>query len=463
MINLSSLKGQRIAVMGLGKTGLSSCLSLIAANVDVVAWDDQEHERIQAVSLGIPIADFSVIPLNDFDMMIWSPGIPHHFPQRHPVALRAEAENVPLVSDVDVLCRVQSQADFIGITGTNGKSTTTALVAHILRAFRPTEMGGNIGVPVLDLAPLDAGGTYVIEMSSYQIELTPSFAPRGAILLNITPDHLQRHGGLEGYVSAKSKIFQNTSSATQKPVAVIGIDTNICQDIFKKNQAKNMWTVIPVSTHKKLDDGVYVLDGQLYDARDNMHVFIADLTMMPSLKGQHNHENAACAYALLRYLYNLDPALIINEMKSFSGLQHRQYLVCNINGVSYINDSKATNADAAGKALACFENIYWILGGQPKEGGLNGLETYMNRINHAYVIGEAAPQFAIWLTYNKVPFTQCGTLDMAVEAAHQAAQAAHEGVVLLSPACASWDQFRSFEHRGELFTDKVMKLSEIKT
>lgn len=462
MIDLSSLKGQRIAVMGLGKTGLSSCLSLMKNNIDVVAWDDKEQARIDAVSKGIPIADFSVIPLDNFDMMIWSPGIAHHFPELHPVVKRAEAAHVLLVCDVDVLCRVQPQADFIGITGTNGKSTTTALVAHILRAFRPTEMGGNIGVPVLDLAPLDAGGTYVIEMSSYQTELTPSFAPRGAILLNITPDHLQRHGGFDGYIAAKEKIFQNAVPTTRKPVAVIGIDTDICRDIFKKMQAKNIWTTIPVSTKEKLDFGVYVVDGKLYDAKDNTHILIADLTTMPSLKGQHNHENAACAYALLRYIYDIPSADIINQMKSFAGLQHRQYVVGNINSVPYINDSKATNADAAGKALACFENIHWILGGQSKEGGLNGLEPYMHRINHAYLIGEAAQEFAIWLTKNKVPFTQCGTLDVAVDAAHQAAQLSHQGVVLLSPACASWDQFRSFEHRGDVFTDRVKQLSGFK-
>jgi len=460
MINLSALSGYKMAVMGLGKTGLSTALSLKKAGCHVLAWDDNQTSRDYAESLGITCSNLASITSKDVDFLVWSPGIAHTYPEPHPVAERARVEGIKIISDIDILAKVQTEAEYIGITGTNGKSTTTALIGHTLKEFRPTQIGGNIGVPVLDLEPLDDTGTYVLEMSSYQTELSQSFAPVGVVFLNITPDHLYRHGGLQGYIDAKKQIFSNFKGGGRKPIAVICVDTEDCFDIAEELEDDDVWCVVPVSTEKRLDSGVYVEEGKLYEVREEGAVLIADLYNFQNLRGRHNHENIACAYAIIRQLYGYEPDKIIAAMSSFGGLAHRQFLAATIGNVQYINDSKATNADATSRALAAFRDIYWILGGQPKEGGLNGLDEYMNRIQRAYLIGEAAPQFAEWLSGQGVPFVQCGTLDVAIQMAHQDAQAAGKGVVLLSPACASWDQFKSFEHRGDMFVECVKQLAQ---
>ena len=465
MIDLGFMRGHRVGVVGLGKSGIAVARALAEAGADVVAWDDHYDVRLAASQEGVAVVDLLSMNLAGFTCLVWSPGIPHTYPEPHPLALHAQSCGVPLICDVELLCFAHRQADFIGITGTNGKSTTTALIGHILSHFRSVQVGGNIGVPVSSLEPLGADGSYVIEMSSYQLELTPSFSPVGAVLLNVTPDHLGRHGGLDGYIAAKAKIFDTPPAGKRKPIAVICVDTPACAEQAKILQKRGDWIVIPVSTTKALEKGVYVAEGKLYEMRDGKAVMITAMDVFPTLKGQHNHENAACAYALTRQVYGYEPRHIVAAMKSFAGLQHRQFPVRRIAGVEYINDSKATNADATSKALVCYHKIYWILGGQPKEGGLQGLEPLMNRVAHAYLIGEAAPQFAAWLHDNKVAYTHCGTLDVAVDAAHRDAQnhAKHpdllgNGVVLLSPACASWDQFTSFEHRGQVFCGLVEKL-----
>ena len=458
MIDVSAFCGDKIAVMGLGKTGLSTAIALKKAGANITAWDDNKVARDYAESLGITCDNLMHISKENTDFIVWSPGIAHTFPEPHPVAIRARQQGIKIISDIDILSVAVPDADYIGITGTNGKSTTTALIAHTLKEFRATQMGGNIGLPVLDMEQLDNTGTYVLEMSSYQTELSHNFSPVGAVFLNITPDHLYRHGGMEGYINAKKKIFSNPRVETRKPIAVICIDTIDCFDIAEELEDDNIWAVIPVSTQKKLDEGVYVDDGHLYEVREGESVLISDLNQFQNLRGQHNHENIACSYAIIRQLYGYEPQKIIKAMQSFGGLAHRQYLVKTINNVSYINDSKATNADATARALACFHHVHLILGGQPKEGGLNGLEDYMGRIDHAYLIGEAAPQFAEWLEKNSVSYTHCGTLDVAIQKAHVNAQQKQKGIVLLSPACASWDQFKSFEHRGNLFTELVNKL-----
>lgn len=458
MIDLSVYHGKNIAVMGLGKTGMAAALALKAAGAKILAWDDNENSRHNAESFGFRCVDLSSLKHGDVEFIIWSPGIPHTYPTPNPVAVNAAAQNIPLKSDIDILSLAVPHADYIGITGTNGKSTTTALLAHTLKEFRPAQMGGNIGMPVLDLEAMDERGTFVLEMSSYQTELSCDFNPSGVILLNITPDHLNRHGGMDGYIAAKKEIFKNPKLGARKPVAVISIDTEECFDIAEELDEDNIWQVIPVSTQKRLDKGVYVEEGKLYEVREAGAEFIADLNEFTHLRGRHNHENIAAAYAIIRHLYGVEPHHIIDAMKSFGGLPHRQYLVRKINGVSFVNDSKATNADAASYALASFHDIYWIIGGQPKEGGLNGLEKYMGRVKKAYLIGEAAPQFAAWLSENNVLFEQCAVLENAVRAAADDAFTAGQGVVLLSPACASWDQFKSFEHRGQVFSELVSNL-----
>lgn len=458
MIDVSAFCGDRVAIMGLGKTGLSTALALKNAGANVVAWDDNQSARDYAESLGITCDNLAQISKENTDLIVWSPGIPHTFPEPHPVATRAHRIGIKIISDIDILSVCAPDVDYIGITGTNGKSTTTALIGHTLKEFRPTQIGGNIGIPVLDLEQLDSDGTYVLEMSSYQTELAHDFSPIGVVFLNITPDHLYRHGGMQGYIDAKKKIFSHPQLVARKPIAVICIDTEDSFDIAEELEEDDIWTVIPVSTQKILDKGVYVEDGILVEMREDDRIHIADLNDFHHLRGKHNHENIACSYAIIRQLYGYEPQKIIQAMQSFTGLAHRQFLVKKIQDVSYINDSKATNADASARALACFHHIFWILGGQPKEGGLSGLEDYMDRIDHAYLIGEAAPQFAEWLDKNNVSTTQCGTLEIATQKAHEDAQNAGRGVVLLSPACASWDQFKSFEHRGNLFVELVKKL-----
>jgi UDP-N-acetylmuramoylalanine--D-glutamate ligase len=458
MIDVSCFSGDRIAIMGLGKTGLSTAMALKKAGASVIVWDDNQAARDYAESLGLKCDNLAQISKNNTDLIVWSPGIPHRFPEPHPVASRARQEGIKIISDIDILSVAVPDAEYIGVTGTNGKSTTTALIAHTLQEFRPIQVGGNIGFPVLDLEMLDKEGTYVLEMSSYQTELAQDFSPVGVVFLNITPDHLYRHGGMQGYIDAKKKIFSHPNLSSRKPIAVICIDTEDCYDIAEELEEDGVWTVIPVSTQQKLEKGVYVEDGRLYEWREEGAVFIADVNDFKNLRGVHNHENIACTYAIIRHLYGIEPSKIIQAMKTFGGLAHRQFMVRSIGDVVYINDSKATNADATAKALACFHHIYWILGGQPKEGGLNGLEHYMGRIQHAYLIGDASEQFAEWLLKNNVPHTQCGTLDIATQKAHEEAQGKGKAVVLLSPACASWDQFKSFEHRGNLFVELVKSL-----
>ena len=455
MINLSFASGKKIGVIGLGKTGLSAIQALRMNGAQVFAWDDNEEKRAQATANGISILNLSE---SSVDFLLWSPGIAHYGPNAHPLAIQAKGMNIPLVCDIDLLSQSVTQ-DVLAITGTNGKSTTTALVAHTLAQFRPTQVGGNIGQPVLNLKNFVGEGSYVLELSSYQLELSPSLKPAGAVLLNITPDHLARHGDMETYTKAKENIFANAGSGPRKPVAVICVDSDITKKIADRLKQEGQWNVVAVSTQAKAP--VYVEGGKLYDGE----MQVIDFSLVPAFKGRHNHENAACAYALIRHVYGYEPQAIASAMSSFEGLPHRQYLVRTINGIAYVNDSKATNAEAVSHALACTKNIYWILGGQPKEGGLKGLEGYVDRIKHAFLIGEAAEEFAKWLKTMNVPTTISGTLDAAVLDAHKLAQGnrgmpGEAGTVLLSPACASWDQFQSFEHRGDVFAHLVQNLSE---
>lgn len=459
MIDLSFLSGKNIGVVGLGKTGRSVIDALKAAYANIFAWDDQEETRAD-----VEVTDFATLDFTTLDMIVWSPGIPHLGDAAHEIAKRAREMNVPLICDIELFCQSVKGGDIIAITGTNGKSTTTALLGHILEGFRPTAIGGNIGAPVLTLDALPDDGTYVLELSSYQLELAPSLTPRGAILLNITPDHLSRHGGLDGYIAAKENIFANASE-TVKPVAVIAIDTDPSKEIADRFERDGKWQVVRVSTQAKLATGFYVEAGKIYQTANGEIIDTLDLSLAPALKGVHNHENAACAYAIARMIYGYDPQKILERMNSFGGLPHRQFLVRSINGISYINDSKATNAEAAARALACMKNVYWILGGQAKEGGLSGLEDYMDRIKHAFLIGEASSEFAKFLTAAGVPYSHSGTIETAVQEAHKMAQhnrgePGGAGIVLLSPACASWDQFKSFEHRGDVFAELVQNLPE---
>lgn len=459
MINLKpftkSLNNRPLGVFGLARSGLSTLRALAAAGVKTYAWDDNEKARAQAVVLGAEVIPLTQGLLQNCAALVLAPGVPLYFPTPHPVVRAAQAAGIEIIGDLEILHRAAHGFKTIGITGTNGKSTTTALIAHILNAGGyKSAMGGNIGAPVLNLDPPAQNGAFVLEVSSYQLDLSPTFRPDIAALLNITPDHIDRHGSFENYIAAKEAIFEGEG------IAIIGIDDEPCAQMYKRLLKHSKRKIIPVSCAQVLQKGLYIQNGELYD--DQKHV--GSLNGLPTLRGVHNHQNAAIAYAVCKKM-GLAPREIIEHMQSFPGLAHRQFCTRVINGVSYINDSKATNAEAAAKALAAYTNIFWIAGGLPKEGGLQGLENLMTGVREAFLIGEAAAQFGQWLSSQKIPYQNCETLEKAVAAAHFSAQnyTAKTGearTVMLSPACASFDQFQSYEHRGEAFERIVSLLGE---
>lgn len=462
MIPIYEYSGQDLAIMGLGKSGVTVARALSGTGTRVHAWDDNPALREAAKAEGITVTNLADLSdrRNDWPNMaavIWSPGIPHGHPQTHPVARIAREKGIPLFCDVELLIRAQRDCFFVGITGTNGKSTTTALVGHILtKAGHPTQVGGNLGIPALSLSPLPFHGTHVLELSSYQLELTPSLDCDVAVLLNITPDHLDRHGGMDGYIKAKRHIFDGGCGPHW---AVVGIDDAPTRTVFESLKRLGHHRLIPISTQTVPKKGVGAVDGMLVDNIDGRKPKeILDLLEIDSLPGEHNWQNAAAAYAACR-ARGVAPGKIVEAMRSFPGLPHRQELVAEIGGVRFVNDSKATNADAADKALCCYENIYWIAGGQAKEGGIASLEPHFAHMRHAFLIGEAAPAFEQVLR-GKVSTHRVGDLTKAVKQAADLAwrEGQEEAVVLLSPACASWDQFKSFEHRGDTFRDLVSKL-----
>ncbi len=452
MIDLSYLREHPVAVLGLGRTGLTAAIALYKSGVQVWAWDDAPAQVEAAREAGIDVTDLNTADLSGIEYLVLSPGIPHTHPAPHPIVTRAREAGLTIVSDIDLLFGADPHARYVCITGTNGKSTTTALVGHILRECGVRcQVGGNLGQGVLGFEQLGQGGVYVIEMSSYQIEITHALTPNIAVLLNITPDHLDRHGGMEGYVAAKESLFRK---GARRQIAIVCIDDKYCRDIARRLEAEKHFEVFTLSltgiqAPLMVDDGVMisVLSGTA-----------ADLGNVKALRGKHNWENMAAAFYATRAI-GIAPRDILQAMESFPGLEHRQQLVAEIDGVSYINDSKATNANAAEKALSSYDVIYWIAGGQPKDGGLNGLERMMKRVRHAFLIGDAETQFATWLE-GRAAYTRCGTLDVALKTAHDLAQSEHVkgAVILLSPACASFDQFKSFEHRGNRFIELVHEL-----
>jgi UDP-N-acetylmuramoylalanine--D-glutamate ligase len=449
VIDVFPFSGIRVAVLGLGKSGLIAARALKASGADVRAWDDSEATRKTAAAEGIPIVDLRSADWSEITSLVISPGIPHTFPTPHPVAAKAKAAKVEIISDIELLARTQHEASFVGITGTNGKSTTTALLGHIFtQAGRKTAVGGNIGTAALSLPALSRDGIYVLEMSSYQLEITVSITFDIAILLNVSADHLDRHGGIDGYIAAKRLIFHRQ---TAPRTAVIGVDDEYCRRIWQDLVRQGDQVVVPISSAGKPIEGVYAADGWLFDATKGPAKRIVAVAELPTLPGAHNWQNAAAAYAAARAA-GVDSGTIAAALKTYPGLPHRQERVAELDGVLFVNDSKATNADAAEKALGCYEHIYWIAGGRAKEGGIASLTPYFNRIRRAYLIGEAADSFAQTLE-GRVPYLLTRELKVAVESAYADAVCdGHRGaVVLLSPACASFDQFRDFEARGDMF------------
>ena len=464
MIDLPFANGKTYAILGLGKTGLSAGEALLKSGVQIVAWDDNQKSRAHAATMGFTLQDLSTFPLDGITALVISPGIPTTFPAPHPIAKRFLDLNIPVFCDVELLLQAQSQAKIVGITGTNGKSTTTSLISHILSENKiKNAVGGNLGQAVMTLPAMGSDGVYVLELSSYQLELTPSLVCDVAVLLNITPDHLERHGGMPGYIAAKRLILR---PGKKNQIFVIGIDDDITAKIAVEYMRKPSDKIIPISgqgTLVKVSDdigftlnrGTCVSDGFLYE--DNSVVDnVSDIATLPGL---HNAQNIAAAFTACRAL-GLAAEPIIAAIRTFPGLAHRQEIVEIDDGVTFINDSKATNVDAAAKALVCYKPIYWIAGGKPKEGGFDGLNPYLPNVHHAFLIGEAAEAMAQWLDQQGTPYTITETLPRAVQAAaHMAWQEdLDNAVVLLSPAAASFDQFPNFEARGDLFRDAVRAL-----
>jgi UDP-N-acetylmuramoylalanine--D-glutamate ligase len=451
MVPVAEFAGRKVGVLGLARSGRAAIAALTAGGAEVLAWDDSEKTRAAA---DFPLSDTA--EWRDLAALVPSPGIPTTFPKPHPTVIRAREAGTPIVGDLELLYRAQRGARFIGITGTNGKSTTTALIGHILReAGLATEIGGNLGTAALSLAPLGAGGNYVLEASSYQLELLATMAFDIAILLNITPDHLDRHGGMDGYIAAKEHIFDRQGTDA---TAVIGVDDDICAAMAER-LTQGARRVVPISVNRPVAGGVYVENGHLIDAIEGSPQPVLDLARAERLPGAHNWQNACAAYAVARR-NGLSPEVATAAILSFPGLAHRQELVDTIDGVRYINDSKATNADASEKALICYPAIYWIAGGLAKAGGIAPLAPYFGRLRHSFLIGHATEEFAATLDDGNSPYTRCGDLATALAAADRMARAEQVpgAVVLLSPACASFDQFTDFEARGDRFRDLVAAL-----
>ncbi|MDO8799893.1 UDP-N-acetylmuramoyl-L-alanine--D-glutamate ligase [Phenylobacterium sp.] len=462
MIPVRGFEGKTVAVFGLARTGLAAARALLAGGARVALWDERPEGRAAAQAQGLPLVDLTTADWSEFAALMLSPGVPLTHPEPHWTVTKAKEHGVEIVGDMELFARTVNAAPehkrpkIVAITGTNGKSTTTALIGHICAsAGRDTRVGGNIGVGVLDLEDMHGGAVYVLEMSSYQLDLTTSLKPDVAILLNVSPDHLERHGGMEGYVAAKRRILLNQGKGD---TAVIGVDDPWGQRICTEITAANRRTIVPISASKAMGRGVYVLQGLLYDATGERAVEVADLLRARSLPGRHNWQNAAAAYSAARGL-GITAEEAAEGLMSFPGLAHRMETVGQVGRVRFVNDSKATNTDAARQAMSSYPKFYWIAGGQPKTGGIDALVDLFPKIEKAYLIGEATEAFEETLK-GKAQTVACGTMETAVAKAYaDAAAKGQDAVVLLSPACASFDQFADFEARGEAFRAAVQGLT----
>ena len=456
MIAVSSFANRSVAVVGLGRSGLATARALALGGAKVLAWDDDENAREAAVDEGFSLSEPAADMMADTAAVILSPGIPLTHPVPHPVVKMAREAGCPVIGDIELLARTQPLATYIGITGTNGKSTTTSLVGHILsESERNVETGGNLGAPALGLAEFGAEGIYVLELSSYQLDLLDEATFDIAVLINISPDHLDRHGGMDSYVAAKRRIFRAGES---RLIAIVGVDDGPSAEIFDDLKNGPERRVVPISIERRVGGGVYVLDGVLIDDLCGQGDKVLDLKGVATLPGKHNWQNAAAGYAAARAA-GVSRDEIAAAIATYPGLSHRQERIAVVDGITFINDSKATNGEAAARALDCYDSVYWIAGGLAKEGGLDPVEAHLSCVRHAFLIGEAKDVFAQALS-GKCSVSVYGTLDSAVQAAYAAARKDKIAgtVVLLSPACASFDQFSSFEARGDAFKQLVKSL-----
>jgi UDP-N-acetylmuramoylalanine--D-glutamate ligase len=459
MIPITTFAGRKVAVFGLGDSGLVAASALLTGGADVVGWDDSPDRIALAATAGVPVANLRHIDWSKVAALVLAPGVPFTHPAPHWSVGLAHANAVEVIGDVELFCRERRahapDAPFVAVTGTNGKSTTVALIAHIgAQAGFDVQLGGNIGTAILSLAPPQAGRVHVIECSSFQIDLAPSIDPSIGILINLAEDHLDRHGTWANYAAVKERLI---IGVRQGGTAIVGVGDNWGQAIADRADRAGRH-VVRVSVRHPLAYGIYVEGERILEATGGTAQEVAQLNNISALRGRHNAQNAACAVAAALAL-RVDRRVIQAGLRSFPGLAHRMEEVGRKGHVLFINDSKATNADSAAQALACFENIFWIAGGKPKTDGIVQLSGYFPRIRKAYLIGAAAAEFAATLD-GKVEHVTAGTLDRAVEAAARDALAStsHSPVVLLSPACASFDQFENFEARGTAFRNLVQKL-----
>ena len=450
MIPLDPYKDKTLAILGLGRTGRSVAQALVGAGAHVTVWDDGESGRKAAEADGLAVVDPKEWPWTSLDALVMSPGIPHKHPVPHPVAAEALRNQVPIIGDLALLGDYVAEvgACLMVVTGTNGKSTTTALIGHVAEKLSDkVAIGGNIGTGVLSLPALGEGGLYIVEASSYQLDLAPDLDPEVAVLMNISPDHLDRHGGMNGYVAAKRAVFETLA---EQATAVVSLDDPYSAELVHDLRGAGK-TVCTTSLYRNAD--VSVFGGKIHD--DGAAVL--DLSDLSLSSGPHNAQNVAVAFAALRAL-GFEASAIAEAMKDFAGLRHRMETIGRLENVEFINDSKATNAEAAAPALASREGIYWIAGGVAKAGGIGSLEPYFRNVCKVYLIGKAAEEFSETLS-GKVEWVIEGTLDKAVRhATEDALKDQASTCVLLSPACASFDQFDSFEARGDAFRGEVSSL-----
>jgi UDP-N-acetylmuramoylalanine--D-glutamate ligase len=451
VIPITSFAGKTVAVFGLGGSGLASCYALKAGGAEVIASDDTPAKLAPAAKAGFITADLRSVSWDNFAALVLTPGVPLTHPQPHWTVWAAKQAGVEVIGDIELFCRERKRhapdAPFVAITGTNGKSTTTALVAHLMReAGYDTQMGGNIGTAILSLEPPQMGRVHVIEMSSYQIDLTPSLDPSVGILLNVTEDHIDRHGSIEHYAGVKERLV---AGVQRDGTAIVGVDDHFCAAIADRVEQAGK-NVVRVSVKHPVADGICLEGDTIVRVAGGARTRIASIGDIGSLRGLHNAQNAACASAAVIAL-GVGTDALQQGLRSFPGLAHRMEQIGRNGRVLFINDSKGTNADAAARALSSFRDIFWIAGGKPKTGGIESLREFFPRIRKAYLIGEAAKEFAA--TLGDVPHEISQTLEQAVPQAARDAEASGlaEPVVLLSPACASFDQFPNFEKRGDRF------------
>lgn len=459
--------GRKVALFGLGGSGIVTALSLMAGGAEVAAWDDNEASRAKAGGQGIAIVDLAAADWTGFAALVLAPGVPLTHPQPHWTVGKAQAAGIEIIGDIELFFRervkLAPHAPVVCITGTNGKSTTTALIAHVLKqAGRDVQMGGNIGTAVLALEPPAEGRIHVIECSTFQIDLAPSIQPSVGLQMNLTPDHLDRHGTLANYAAIKERLVAAAD------VAIIGVDDEPSRQMAERRAASGR-PLVRISGDAALAEGVFAETGEqdgervteIVESRDGQRAVVANLAGIGSLRGAHNAQNAAAAFAACAAL-GLGAGEIAAGFRSFPGLPHRMEQLGRIGRVVFINDSKATNADSTEKALTSFRDIFWILGGKAKEGGIEPLRRYFPNIARAYLIGAASDLFAATFDDDgRVAYERSVTLDQAVAAATRDALAQPgegEIAVLLSPACASYDQFPNFEVRGDSFRRLVQAL-----